>query len=266
MPTILKPIGAPLATGSGSLLDADLLDTFDSTTLPVSTPQQTALDLKAPKAAPTFTGKASFSEDIVVPKTSGKGIQVDLAAPSYGWRDIIGAVNPKASGAGSPSRIIYNGGVSGEYAFAANDVCDFIFHIPHDYVPGTDIYFHVHWSHTGTAISGNAVFSIYHMYAKGHNQANFPAEKLIPVTYATTDIATTPRYRHRIDEVVMSGATATATLMNRNDLEVDGVVKGALRLTTLPSITGGSLFIHTMDLHYQSTNMATKQKSPSFYV
>jgi len=162
--------------------------------------------------------------------------------------------------------VIYNGGVSGEYAFTANDLVDFVFHIPHDYVPGTDIYFHIHWSHNGTAISGNAVFDVFHTYAKGHNQANFPAEKLVSVTYTTTDITTTPQYRHRIDEVIVSGATATATLMARGVLEPDGVFKGAMRLNTLPSITGGSLFVHTMDLHYQSTNMATKQKVPNFYV
>lgn len=33
----------------------------------------------------------------------------------------------------------------------------------------------------------------------------------------------------------------------------------------LPIGGGGKLFIHTCDLHYQSTNMATKNSAPNFY-
>ena len=202
----------------------------------------------------------------ILPKTSGQGIKVDIDSPVFGWRDIIGNVHPKASGVGSPTRAAYSGGNLGQYAFVANDVCDFEFHIPHDYAPGTDIYFHVHWSHNGTSISGNAAFDIYHSYAKGHNQANFPAEKNVTITYPTADISTTPQYRHRIDEVIISGASATATLMDHDDIEVDGLVQATLKLTTLPTIGGGGkLFVHTCDLHYQSTNMATKGRAPDFY-
>lgn len=204
--------------------------------------------------------------NLVVDKAQGFGIKVDVAAPTFGWRDIIGNVQPKASGAGSPTRAAYAGGTLGDYSFIANDVCDFCFHIPHDYVPGTDVYFHIHWSHTGTTTSGSAVFDIYHDYAKGHNQANFPAEKNITITYNTVDIATTPRYRHRIDEVIISGSSATATLMDRDDIEVDGLLRVTLKLTTLPTLGGGGhLFIHTCDLHYQSTGMPTKNKAPDFW-
>jgi len=202
---------------------------------------------------------------LVMESAAGVGIKVDVIDPVYGWRDIIGKVAPKASGAGSPKREIYNGGLGGQYAFAAGDVFDMEFHIPHDYVPGTDIYIHVHWSHNGTAISGNVVFDFYHEYAKGHNQADFPAEKQISMTYATTNIATTPRYRHRIDELIMSGPAATATLMDRNDIEVDGLILMTCKLTILPAITGGKLFIHTADVHYQSTSIGTKGKSPPFF-
>ena len=39
-----------------------------------------------------------------------------------------------------------------------------------------------------------------------------------------------------------------------------------LKPTTLPTFGGsGKLFIHTCDIHYQSTNIATKNKAPNFY-
>lgn len=204
--------------------------------------------------------------DFVVDKTAGKGIRVDVDTPTFGWRDIIGNVQPKAQGAGSPARAAYAGANLGAYAFAANDICDFVFHIPHDYVPGTDIHFHIHWSHTGTTTTGNAVFDIYHDYAKGHNQGNYPAEKNITLTYDTVDITTTPQYRARVDEVIISGASATATLMDRDELEADGLVRVTLKMTTLPTLGGGGkLFIDTCDIHYQSSNVGTKNKIPNFH-
>lgn len=203
--------------------------------------------------------------NLVLPKTSGVGIKVDPASPSYGWRDLICAIDPKATGGGSPSRVVYRGTIYG-YSFIAGDVADFDgFHIPHDYVPGTDLYVHVHWSHNGTAIAGTAAFEVTMTYAKGHNQANFPAEVTQTITVATPDIATVPQYRHRVDEVKASQAGGSATLHNTTDIEVDGLLLGYIKIITLPTITGGNLFIHTVDLHYQSMNMATKNKSPSFY-
>lgn len=36
---------------------------------------------------------------IVLPKTSGIGLKVDSATPTYGWRDIIGNLNARGVGA-----------------------------------------------------------------------------------------------------------------------------------------------------------------------
>lgn len=209
-----------------------------------------------------------YADDgLVLGKASGVGLKVDVAAPTFGWRDIIGAVLPKATGAGSPARAIYAGGTLADYAFVLNDLCDFIFHIPHDYVPGSDLYFHVHWSHTdAVSITGNVTFTIYQSYAKGFNQANFSAEKNFPITYATTNLTTTPRYRHRIDEAQMSTTGGSASLLDSSAIEVDGLLIVTLKVTAMPTFGGtGKLFIHTCDIHYQSTNMATKGKAPGFY-
>lgn len=58
--TSLKMDGSTVWTaangGTGSGLDADMLDGYQATALPVSTPQQTALNLKANLASPAFTG------------------------------------------------------------------------------------------------------------------------------------------------------------------------------------------------------------------
>lgn len=209
-----------------------------------------------------------FNTSLALPKGKGIGVKVDTEHPTFGWRDIIGAVNPKATGVGSPTRAAYDGANIADYAFVANDVCDFCFHIPHDYVPGSDLYFHVHWSHNGTSISGNAVFTIYHTYASrtAAGTTIFPAEKTNTITYATTNIATTPQYAHRVDEIPLTSAAGSSTLTANSVIEVDGILLVNLKLTGLPTIGGaGKLFIHTCDVHYQSTNMATKNSGPNYY-
>ena len=212
----------------------------------------------------SYDGSSLYTPGLVLSKDTGKGIRVDDTAPTFGWRDIIGEINPKSTGAGTPALTIYRGNIAG-MKFIANDIADCVFHIPHDYVPGSDLFLHVHWSHNGTAISGSAVWTHYSTYAKGHNQVNFPAEVTNTITISTPDIATVPQYRHRVDEIQLSSVGGSAALLKTEDIEVDGLVLIRLKLTTLPTITGGSLFGHTADIHYQSTNMATKQKAPGFY-
>jgi hypothetical protein len=206
--------------------------------------------------------------NLILPKTSGYGIKVDTAAPTYGWKDLLGSVIPKTTGVGSPTLTAFRGGNVRAYSFAAGEDYDGAFHIPHDWAPGTDLYWHVHWLHNGTAISGNLVLNWYFTYAKGHNQANYPAEINVTQTISTPDIATVPQYRHRIDEFQLSAASPSASQLDTDDIEVDGIIQFHMDATTIPTITGGTPnkpFIFYIDLHYQSTNMPTKQKAPNFY-
>lgn len=272
----IKNSGAALLNGATSELN--ITDTTEDSTLLLYSDAAAQFNIETYLPSNSSTKHTLFlnkyggdvrvgADSLVLPSTTGYGIKVDTATPTFGWRDIIGRVEPKATGAGSPTRAVYAGANLADYAFVLNDVCDFNFHIPHDYVPGSDLYFHVHWSHTdAVSITGNVVFTIYHAYAKGHNQANFPAEKTQTITYATTDLATTPQYRHRVDEVAITAGTATGALFDNDIVEVDGLILVTLKVTGMPTFGGtGKLFIHTCDVHYQSNNMATKNKAPAFY-
>lgn len=207
-------------------------------------------------------------DNLVLPKASGKGILTDPDAPTYCWRDLEGTFLFDDAGANALSLAAYRGGLVRQYAASASDKVDCIFHIPHDWAPGSDLYLHVHWSHNGTTITGNIQFDWAFTHAKGHNQANFPAEKTAQVIYATTNIATTPQYRHRIEEVAITAGSADSNHFDRADIEVDGLLLVTLTMGAIPTITGGSPnepFIHCIDLHYQSTGVGTKQKAPNFY-
>lgn len=113
--------------------------------------------------------------------------------------------------------------------------------------------------------SGIQSFQCDYTYAKGHNQAAFPAEKQQTISYATVNVATTPQYQHRIDEVQISQSGGSATRLDSAAFEVDGLVLLSVTLTSLPTITAGNLFIHCIDLHYQTTGVPTKAKAPNFY-
>lgn len=219
-----------------------------------------------------FTDLRDGVGGLQLPKTSGLGIKVDsTGTPTFPWRDLIGDITPKASGTGAPTLAAFRGGNIRAFFFAAGDDADCIFHIPHDYVPGSDLFIHLHWAHNGTAISGNLVANYSISYAKGHNQASngdFSAEITATLTVSTPDIATVPRYRHRVDEIQLSAASPTASQLDSDIIETDGLILLHMDAATIPTITGGSPnepAFFTIDIHYQSTGIGTKQKSPDFW-
>lgn len=224
----------------------------------------------------TITHAVDGNGNMIFPKTAGIGIKVDTTTPTFGWKDLQGPLVPHVSGGISPTSTLVKGTGTHmrAYAFTAGDVVDsIIFHIPHDYVPGTDVYLHTHWQHAGTAISGNFVMTWYTNYAKGYNQAGqiFPSEITIVQTVPTPNIATIPQYAHNINEFQLSNSGGDATHLNSLLLEPDGIINVSLTTTTIPTITGvpgGSLnepFIMMIDLHYQSTQLTTKNRIYPFY-
>jgi len=208
------------------------------------------------------------ASNVIFPKTAGAGVKVNTAAPDYPWHDIIGTFKHEEGGGHSPGLGAWRGGGTRVHFYAAGDLADIMFHIPHDYVLGTDIFLHLHWGHNGTAISGQLVVTYKITYAKGHNQEDFPAEITTTLTVSTPNIATIPQYRHRIDEIQISAATADSTHIDTDLLEPDGIIIVSVEATTIPTITGGSNnkpALMMADVHYQSQGIGTKNKVADFY-
>jgi len=244
-----KHTGAAAATATGQYMEYDQVNT--------------ALALK------TSAASAVFTDSITIPKTTGVGLKVDTAVPTFPWKDLLGTLVARDTGATAPSYGAFRGGVYRAYSFATNDTLDMTFHIPHDWVAGTDLYLHYHWAHNGTAISGNIVATYTYTVAKGFNQTTFPAEKTKTSTYATTNIATTPQYQHRIEEIQISVAGGSADQLDTAAIEVDSLLLVSFTMTTIPTITGGTPnepFVLAIDIHYQSTGVGTKAKTVPFYV
>ena len=207
----------------------------------------------------------SMSGSLSLPKTTNTGLKVNN---NWGWRDLIGDITPRSSGSLAPLLKNLVGNIR-EWAYSANDQGDSRFHLPHDYVPGSDLFIHVHWTHNGTAISGTIKIDFFVTYAKSHGQASFPVTLNPSLTVTSLNIANTPTLLHRVDEVQLSTPGGSTTLLNSNLIEVDGFILINYVLTTIPSISGSTFsntpYVIGLDIHYQSNNMATANKTPNFY-
>lgn len=205
-----------------------------------------------------------MSRGFITDKAPGKGLMLDTADPTYGWRDLEGQITTGLGGS-LPTSALYRGGIR-QFQFSVNNISFNSFHMPHDYVPGSDMYIHVHWSHNATTITGGTLTWTYEIsYSKGHNQAPFGA----PVTGTITSTASTTQYQHLIDEVQFTAASPSASQIDSDILEVDGLILCAMTLTannlTISGGAGINPFLHFIDIHYQSTSVGTKNKAPNFY-
>jgi hypothetical protein len=225
-------------------------------------------------STPTFNGE-TLTDNLVLPKTSGKGIKIDDVTPTFGWADIIGNLTIYNPGNNDPTFSTYIGNIR-EFQFSNAKVNEvfFNYHIPHDYVPGTDVHVHVHWSHilvdTGGAggVPGVVKWYLEVSYAKGHGTPGGTSDAFTaPIITSITQQASTTQYGQMIAETVITD-DGTA-LIDVSRLEPDGVIQ--LRLYRNPADVADTLnqqpFVHYCDIHYQTNGvMGTKQKSPNFYV
>lgn len=212
-----------------------------------------------------FYGNLAHVEDsMILPNDSGKGLRVGRFAETsdWGWRDITSEIVVRGIGGSSPTWAQVGTTGFRAYSFAVNDECWMTFHIPHDIVPGSDIHLHTHWFPDGT--DTNPVKWQYdYAYAKGFNQAAFDfALAESPLTNAGTATSVTAgpgvQYQHMVCEspaITLPGLT-----------EPDGLIHCHIkRITNGATENTDGIFLLTADVHYQSTNMATKQKAPGFY-
>lgn len=210
---------------------------------------------------------------LVFQKASGNGIKVDQATPTFGFADLLGDQFSKNTGPTKPTLVAYNGVVEA-WQFTDGDEAFLSYHIPHDYVLGTDIHLHIHWSQNAAGATGGTIdFKYFAIYAKGHNQASGSTFTSNPITdtFSSIDIndgnSGLNQYQQHITEVTISAATATAALFDRDDFEPDGVIELVLEMDS-DNLTGtpSSPFIHYVDIHYQTTGViGTKAKAPDFY-
>jgi len=163
--------------------------------------------------------------------------------------------------AADPTYVTYQGSIK-QAQFDVGDEVYMEFHLPHDYVLGTTIYVHAHWSHNSALVTTGGITGNFEAsYAKGHDQDFFAT----PIVAALVDTASTVRYQHIITEGPLSSVGGVGGLLKTEDLEPDGVILSRVELTGNTMDGGAKPFLHFVDIHYQSMGLGTKNRSPGFY-
>lgn len=200
-------------------------------------------------------------DSIVLPSEAGKGIKVNTSNPSYQWVDLIGniMVNPGPV-SNKPDFTTYTNGIK-QFQFLVDNEVFLEFHMHHDYVPGTDMYIHTHWSHSNPTVpSGVITWGFELLYAKGYSRQSFNATASVVTVSASLAV---PQYQHEISEIPFTNGDGSGGLINRNNLEPDGIF---LVRCYLQSNTGTvAPFLHFCDMHYQSTGIGTVNRNYNFY-
>ena len=203
---------------------------------------------------------------VQIGKAKTEGIKTDaLGTPTFPWHDITGALNVDGDSANRAPFNTYRNTIKSRQFTTGLKEAFVDFHIPHDYVSGTELYIHVHWSHiSATVTGGSATWGIEMIYAKGHDQAAFAAS----VTPTILQNASTTQYQHMIAETAMTTSGGSGTQLDTALIEADGVVQARIYLDSndiTDSVTVPDPFVHFVDIHYQSTGIGTKQKTPDFW-
>ena len=136
------------------------------------------------------------------------------------------------------------------------------FHLPHDYAMGPHIYIHAHWSHKSASVTtGGVTWNIEATYSKGHGQAAFST----PVNLSLTQSASTTQYFHIVTEAQLSTTGGSASTLDTALLEPDGLILVSCSLVANTMDAATDPFLHSVDIHYQTTGLDTKNRSPNFW-
>jgi len=201
-----------------------------------------------------------FTDDVVMPSATGKGIKFGEwdesgnESPRFGWKDITGPIEVRGVGATDPDWAQIGSGPFYGYKFAVNDKVWICFHIPHDIVPGADIHLHAHWISSGTNVQP-VKWEWTYTFAKGFNQSAYDTTGTV---ITAQEAASGTAWQHMVTE------TAAITIASLT--EPDGLLYVQLRrITNGGTENTDNIFMLTTDVHYQTTNLATLNKAPGFY-
>jgi hypothetical protein len=183
--------------------------------------------------------------------SSGKRSLTD----NKGWHDIMGQIEKRGVGASDPAWSQISSSAFYAYKFAVNDQVWVQWHIPHDYVLGTPLYFHAHWTRDGTNMNP-VKWEWTFADARGYGTGKFNFDT--PTVVTAAEIPHVEKYAHEITETEATSPTSY--------VEPDAILSCRIRRVA----NGGTdntdgIFLLNADCHYQSHGNPTPYKRPDFY-
>jgi len=182
-----------------------------------------------------------------------------MAGRAFGWKDLKGESIIRTGGGAAPALATFAGNIA-QYQMDATDEFSVNFHMPHDWAIGTDVFIHVHWAITTASGPGTYQYNFEHTYGKREGIISNTTK-----TVSTSAVAPNASARfHHVTEIQISRMGGSATEIDTNELDTDGVIMTRMTRT----LAGGAVaapFIFYVDLHYQTNNRATPNKAAPFW-
>lgn len=228
-----------------------------------------------------FSNKDYFTESVVLPQASGKGLKVgDFDSgdnASFGWRSLAVPIStfggadvssPQAYTDPTWARIASSPFYG--YRFAINNAAYASFVLPHDLVPGSALHFGVHWLADNVASpivyqQRYVTWSISYMHALGFNQAAFApnAESASPQQAALTVATLGSSTAHKHMTSVTSALSVTPEPNSLAYVRLKRIANATA--SPLNADNTNSIFVLAMSVFYRSTGMGTKSRTPDYY-
>ena len=199
-------------------------------------------------------GPIIYLRNIIIESSPLIGIQIgDKFGHDFGWRAMHGQIRLRGIVAFDPSWSQI--GTSDFWGWKFSLLNKFVhidFPVPHDCVKGTDVFINVHWLSDGTDTVDTVKWQWEISYAREQQVFDF----YTPIT-VSAEQASNGQYVHMVAESVA---------INLPDLEPDSIIYARLlRVSNGGSDNSDGIFMLKSAVHYQSTNIGTKNKSPDFY-
>lgn len=175
------------------------------------------------------------------------------------WKDLIGTFDVRSGGGATPYTIYQYDTAGNFWEYATTDGVNKIsqaflsYHVPHDWLPGTDMFIHLHLSTTATTTNTCAFVVRAGVAQSGSSIPELTTIGTITKTFAgANDIR-----RHYVVEIPLTGIG----LIDLNDMDIDSII--FVQLYYQRGANGDNMgntektFLHFMDIHYQGDGTLT---------
>ena len=183
-----------------------------------------------------------------------------------GWSEMISPnvyIDP-ASPPSSPDWETFRDGIK-TYAFddTTSQEAWWSTHMPHDWIVGTPVFPHVHWSHIDASPSGTVRWGIEYTMARGYNLDAFPATQTI---YLNVDTTGSAQYEHFISEVSESAGSPANGPIDMSTMDIDGTMHFRIFRDADHSKDTfvGDAYVLFTDVHYQTDSSTTNERNYPF--
>ena len=198
------------------------------------------------------------NDDEFIIKDSGafKKVKRSVVLKREGYRDLLPTGGYSPGGAADPTVKAFVGPILLP-AFAgsgANNQATYRYHIPHDWVIGSDFYMHTHWANNNASPTGNVKWKVTWYYARGYELGDFGTA--ITTLLPTADVSSN-QYDHHITE----SAAITPAIVGE-EVEIDGMILACVERDTTDTNTDDAFLIE-FDIHYLSDGNTTVEKNES---